>query len=64
MAYLSWSSKWETRMTPAPAPVHMRELSKYMVQYSWRVGGGGVYVSIHSAMKLDKICDLIAILGT
>ena len=46
------------------APEAMSELSKYMVQYLTWLGGSGAYVSIHSAMKSAKTCDLIAVLGT
>jgi hypothetical protein len=42
MVYLSRSPTGETRMMLAPTLVAMREPSKYMVQYLWRVCGGRV----------------------
>jgi hypothetical protein len=48
---------------PPPSPLRVKEPSKYMLQYSSVIGGGGCQVSIHLAMKSARAWDLIAIWG-
>jgi hypothetical protein len=48
---------------PAPAPVFITEPSKYRVQHSAWICGGGNCVSVHSATKSAEIWDLMALRG-
>jgi hypothetical protein len=57
------SPRGETKSRPAPAPVFITEPSKYRVQHSAWICGGGNCVSDHSAMKSAKIWDLMALRG-
>jgi hypothetical protein len=55
------SLRGDTKSRPAPAPVFITEPSKYRVQHSAWICGGGNYVSVHSATKSAKIWDLMAL---
>jgi hypothetical protein len=45
---------------PAPAPVFISDLSKYMVQSSGWIGAVGNWVSTYSARKSAKTWDFMA----
>jgi hypothetical protein len=47
------------KYTPALVPSRLRDLWKYMVQCSGWSTRIGVYISVHSAMKLASAYDLI-----
>jgi hypothetical protein len=53
----------DTKSRPAPAPVFITEPSKYRVQHSAWIYGGGSCVSVHSVPKSAKIWDLMALCG-
>jgi hypothetical protein len=53
----------EIRMTPAPAPLRVKESSKYMLQCSRVTGVGDCCVSVHSTTKSTNAWNLIAFLG-
>jgi hypothetical protein len=61
--YRMCSLRGETKSKPAPAPVFITEPSKYRVQHSAWICGGGNCVSVHSATKSAKIWDLTALRG-
>jgi hypothetical protein len=54
-AYRMCSPRGETNSRPAPAPVFITEPSKYRVQHSAWICGGGNCLSVHSATKSAKI---------
>jgi hypothetical protein len=60
-AYHMCSPRGETKSRPAHAPVFITEPSKYRVQHSAWICGGGNCVSVHSVMKSAKIWDLMAL---
>jgi hypothetical protein len=62
-AYLMCSPRGETKSRLVPAPVFITDPSKYRVQHSAWVYGGGNCVSVHSATKSAKIWDLMALRG-
>jgi hypothetical protein len=63
MAYFMCFLRGETKSRPAPAPVFITDPSKYRVQHSALICGGGNCVSVHSATKSTKIWDLMALRG-
>jgi hypothetical protein len=50
----------EMSTTLAPAPCALFEPSKYMEELDIS-GGPGVWISVHSAMKSGRTCDLMAL---
>jgi hypothetical protein len=40
--YLMFTPRGETKMSPMPAPFFIKELWKYIAQYSWLPVTGGV----------------------
>jgi hypothetical protein len=62
-AYRMCFPRGETKSRPAPASVFITEPSKYRVQHSTWICGGGNCVSVHSATKSAKIWDLMALRG-
>jgi len=62
MVYSMRSPIGEIRTTLAPMPTAISDPSKYSVQYSWQVGGGGICTWVHSAMKSVRTYDLIAVI--
>jgi hypothetical protein len=57
------SPRGDTKSRPAPAPVFITEPSKYRVQHSAWICGGGSCVSVYSATKSTRIWDLTALRG-
>jgi hypothetical protein len=44
-----------------PAPFFISDPSKYIVQYYWSTTAGGIWISVHFAMKFTNIWDLMAV---
>src|SRR6185295_11172458 len=61
--YRMCSPRGEMKRRPAPAPVFITDPSKYMVQHSAWICGGGSWVLVHSALKSARIWDLTALQG-
>ena len=59
--YLMRTPRGDTKTYPALAPFFISDPSKYIVQYSWSTTAGGVWTSVHSAMKSANTWDLIAV---
>jgi hypothetical protein len=56
--------KMEDNMaSPTLAPVFINKPSKYMVQYSWSMIAGGIWISVHSVTKSASTWDLMAAEG-
>ena len=57
--YFSYSPLGEMKRMPAPAPSRLRAPSKYMTRCLGHSSGGGSWISVHSAMKSSRACDLM-----
>ena len=64
IAYRILTLRGEMKTRPAPTPVFIRDPSKYKVQHSDWICGGGSWVPVHSAMKSTKTWDFIAFRGS
>jgi hypothetical protein len=53
----------EIKMKPKLAPSFTSNLSKYIIQYSSLMASGGIWVLVHSAIKLASTWDLMAVQG-
>jgi len=59
--YLMHTLRGDTKTSPTPAPFFISDLSNYIVQYSWSTTTGGIWTSVHFAMKSVNTWDLIAV---
>jgi hypothetical protein len=50
-------------MTP-PASLRVKELSMYMLNFSWVTEVGDYCISVHSTIKSARAWDLITVCGT
>ena len=58
-AYLEGQNK----DSPVLTPFFISDPPKYIVQYSWSMAAGGIWISVHSATKLASTWDLMAVRG-
>jgi hypothetical protein len=47
-------------MSPALAPLFISNPLKYIIQYSYSTGTGGIWVLVHSTTKFASTWDLMA----
>ena len=61
--YLMRTLRGEMKTSPVPAPFFISDPLKYIVQYSWSMTIGGIWILVHSAMKSDRTWDLMVVRG-
>ena len=59
--YLMHSPRGEMKTSLALVPFFISDPSKYIIQYSWSTAAGGIWTSVHSAMKSAITQDLMVV---
>ena len=53
----------KTKTSPKPTPFFISDPSKYIVQYSWLMVVGGIWILVHFVTKTTSTWDLMAVRG-